>query len=125
MDLDRFQNVRWVAGGREYPWLDCYGVINEVRAVLGLSLWPEYAGITKEDGGLAGAAAEHARSAATCAPEPGAVAFCYEGSAVAHVAVVIEQDGRLCALECNPGRHVTVLPLSRFCRRFVRVEFYS
>ena len=41
-----------------------------------------------------------------------------------HVAVVVEADGVLQVLECNSGSNVRLTPLPRFCRRFVRVEFY-
>lgn len=125
MDLDRFRDVRWVQGGRQWPELDCYGVVNEVRRALGLAEWPEYSGVTREDDGLARAAGAIAARQAPCSADAGAVAFCYEGSAVAHVAVLVMQDGRLHALECNPGRNVTILPLARLLRRFVRVEFYT
>lgn len=123
IDLEKYLDVVWVSGGRQFPELDCYGVVNEVRRDLGLVPWDEYPGATRDDlAELAQAATlQHAGSDLV----EGAVAFCYEGSVVTHVAVLLEVDGRMCALECNEDRNVTVLPMSRFERRFNRVEYYA
>lgn len=123
IDLEKYLDVVWVSGGRQFPELDCYGVVNEVRRDLGLPLWDEHAGATRDDlPELARAAAtEHAGSDLV----EGAVAFCYEGSMVTHVAVLVEVDGRMCTLECNEAHNVTVLPVSRFERRFNKVEYYA
>lgn len=123
IDLEKYLDVVWVSGGRQFPELDCYGVVNEVRRDLGLAPWDEYPGATREDlPELATAAAlQHAGSDLV----EGAVAFCYAGSVVTHVAVLVVVEGRMSALECNDGRNVTVLPVARFERRFNRVEYYS
>jgi hypothetical protein len=123
IDLEKYLDVVWVSGGRQFPELDCYGVVNEVRRDLGLPPWDEYPGATRDDlAELAQAATlQHAGSDLV----EGAVAFCYEGSVVTHVAVLVEVDGRMCTLECNEDRNVTVLPVSRFERRFNRVEYYA
>ncbi|EMV5797349.1 nitrite transporter, partial [Escherichia coli] len=42
-----------------------------------------------------------------------------------HVGVVVEINGQLHVAECNPGMNVTFLPVSRFKRRFVKVEFWK
>ncbi|EFO3132952.1 formate/nitrite family of transporter [Escherichia coli] len=52
-------------------------------------------------------------------------AACYSGSTVTHVGVVVEINGQLHVAECNPGMNVTFLPVSRFKRRFVKVEFWK
>lgn len=123
IDLEKYLDVVWVSGGRVFPELDCYGVVNEVRRDLGLPSWDEYPGATREElPELARQATlEHAGSDLV----EGAVAFCYEGSLVTHVAVLVQVDGRMCALECNDGRNVTVLAVSRFEKRFHRVEYYA
>jgi len=123
IDLEKYLDVVWVSGGRQFPELDCYGVVNEVRRDLGLPPWDEHPGATREDlPELATAAAlQHAGSDLV----EGAVAFCYAGSVVTHVAVLVDVEGRMSALECNDGRNVTVLPVGRFERRFNRVEYYS
>ncbi|HFZ1038261.1 nitrite transporter, partial [Klebsiella quasipneumoniae] len=50
---------------------------------------------------------------------------CYSGSTVSHVGIVVMLDNQLQVAECNPGSGVTFLPLSRFIRRFNRVEFWQ
>ena len=49
---DKYRSVTWLKGGRVYPQLDCFGIVNEIRSDLGLPLWPDFAGVTKDDGGL-------------------------------------------------------------------------
>lgn len=49
---DKYLSVTWLKGGRSWPDLDCFGIVNEIRRDLGLPLWPDFAGVTKDDGGL-------------------------------------------------------------------------
>ncbi|STW02512.1 nitrite transporter [Klebsiella pneumoniae] len=49
---DKYRSVTWLKGGRVYPQLDCFGIVNEIRRDLGLPEWPDFAGVTKEGGGL-------------------------------------------------------------------------
>jgi len=92
---DKYRSVEWQKGGRAYPALDCFGIVNEIRRDLGLAPWPDFAGVTKDDNGLD----REARGLMTGLSR--------------------------CAAECNPRTNVTFLPLSRFARRFVRVEYYQ
>ncbi|MGC5620421.1 hypothetical protein [Enterococcus faecalis] len=123
-DMNKYLDGRYVEGGRVWPEIDCYGIVLEVRRDLGLPDWPEWAGVTKAGNGLHHAGMQQAREVEPCEPQAGAVAACYSGSLLTHVAVVVDCDGLLHALECNPRRNVTCLPLRRFERRFVRVEYY-
>ncbi|MFK3846602.1 hypothetical protein [Stenotrophomonas sp. NPDC078853] len=122
-EIDKYLDVVWVAGGRAFPELDCYGVVQEVRRDLGLEPWPEYAGATRVELPDLAVAAAAERPGSDLAD--GAVAFCYEGSMVTHVAVLVTIDGRQCALECSEAHNVTVLPLGRFERRYTSVEYYG
>ncbi|OJH86087.1 nitrite transporter [Serratia marcescens] len=121
---DKYRCVVWRKGARAYPQLDCFGIVNEVRRDLGLPAWPDFAGVTKDDHGLDREARKLMCELERCEPQPGAGAACYTGSVVTHVGVVVELDGALCVAECNPGRNVTFLPLARFCRPYLRVEFF-
>lgn len=112
-------------GGRVYPDLDCFGIVNEVRKDLGLPLWPDFSGVTKDDGGLDREAVKLMRSLEECEPCVGAGVACYSGSTVTHVGVVVDINGQLHVAECNPGINVTFLPVVRFKRRFVKVEFWK
>jgi hypothetical protein len=33
---DKYRSVEWQKGGRAYPALDCFGIVNEIRRDLGL-----------------------------------------------------------------------------------------
>jgi len=124
-DPDKYRSVIWLKGGRAYPELDCFGIVNEIRSDLNLPLWPEFSGITKDDNGLDREARGLMSELTRCEPAPGAGIACYSGGIVTHVAIVVDIGGALYAAECNPKSNVTFLPLSRFERRFVKVEYYQ
>lgn len=125
INIDKYRSVEWQKGGRVFPKLDCFGIVNEVRRDLGLAPWPEFHGVTKDDNGLDREAKALMHQLTVCAPVNGAGIACYSASMVTHVAVVIELYGILHAIECNPKNNVTITPLSRFARRFVKVEYYQ
>lgn len=122
---EKYRSVTWLKGGRVYPQLDCFGIVNEIRADLALPLWPDFAGVTKDGGGLDREARKLMLSLKRCDPCEGAGVACYSGSTVTHVGIVVKLDNQLQVAECNPGTHVTFLPLARFVRRFNRVEFWQ
>ncbi|MCG8709276.1 nitrite transporter [Brenneria sp. 4F2] len=124
-NIDKYRSVVWQKGGRTYPNLDCFGIVNEIRRDLGLLAWPEFNGVTKDDGGLNREAKKLMRGLSRCSPEPGAGIACYRAGIVTHVGIVVDIDCELNAIECNPGANVTVLPLHRFERRFMKVEYYK
>lgn len=124
-DPDKYRSVTWLKGGRVYPQLDCFGIVNEIRRDLDLPLWPEFNGVTKDDGGLDREARKLMEGLQRCEPCEGAGIACYSGSVVTHVAIVVNMGGILHAAECNPRSNVTFLPLARFSKRFVRVEYYQ
>lgn len=124
-DPDKYRSVTWLKGGRVYPELDCFGIVNEIRRDLGLSEWPDFAGVTKDGGGLDREARKLMLSLERCEPFEGAGVACYSGSAVTHVGIVVNIAGVLHVAESNPNTNVTFLPLSRFKRRFVKVEFWK
>ncbi|MGT3970103.1 nitrite transporter, partial [Klebsiella grimontii] len=121
---DKYRSVKWQKGGRAYPLLDCFGIVNEIRSDLGLPEWPDFAGVTKDGGGLDREARKLMLSLKRCDPCEGAGVACYSGSTVSHVGIVVMLDNQLQVAECNPGSGVTFLPLARFIRRFNRVEFW-
>ncbi len=121
---EKYLSVKWLKGGRAYPELDCFGIVNEIRADLGLPLWPDFAGVTKDGGGLDREARKLMLSLERCEPCEGAGVACYSGSVVTHVGIVVWLDNQLHVAECNHGTNVTFLPLNRFIRRFYRVEFW-
>ncbi|CAM3408206.1 nitrite transporter [Rouxiella silvae] len=122
---DKYLSVTWLKGGRSYPELDCYGVITEIRRDLGLPAWPDFAGVTKDGDGLDKEARGFMQDLTACTPHEGAGVACYAGSLVTHVGIVVLLNGELFVAECNPKSNVTFLPLVRFQRRFIKVEFWQ
>lgn len=122
---DKYLSVKWLKGGRAYPELDCFGIVNEIRKDIGLPLWPEFSGVTKDGGGLDREARKLMLTLKRCEPREGAGVACYSGSTVTHVGIVVDIGGQLHVAECNPDSNVTFLPLSRFKRRFIKVEFWQ
>ena len=124
LNIDKYLSVRWQMGGRSYPVLDCYGVVHEVRRDLGLPEWPAFEGVIKENGEMDAACQGFRNNVVRCDPCPGAVAACYNGALIGHLAVVVELYGMLHVMECNPRRNVTIMPLARFARQYLKVEYY-
>jgi len=124
-DIDKYLSVRWQMGGRVFPVLDCYGVIHEVRRDLGLPEWPVFEGVINEGCQMNDAADTFRQNVEECQPECGAVAACYTAGLITHLGIVVEVDGALLVLECNPRRNVTLLPVPRFIRQYAKVEFYK
>jgi hypothetical protein len=125
LDIDKYRSVTWQMGGRAFPVLDCYGIVHEVRKDLGLPEWPAFEGIIKEGDEMDKAAKNFSRNVKACMPGPGVVAACYKAGMITHVAVIVDIDGQLHAIESNPKTNVTILPLRRFERKFVKVEYYQ
>lgn len=124
-DPEKYRSVTWLKGGRAFPELDCFGIVNEIRRDLNLPLWPEFTGVTKDDNGLDREARGLMSELRRCEPCSGAGIACFSGSTVTHVGIVVEIEGTLYAAECNPKTNVSFLPLARFQRRFVKVEYYQ
>ncbi|MCL7481761.1 nitrite transporter, partial [Klebsiella pneumoniae] len=76
---DKYRSVTWLKGGRVYPQLDCFGIVNEIRRDLNLPVWPDFAGVTKDDGGLDREARRMMLTLERCEPCEGAGVACYSG----------------------------------------------
>ncbi|KDF23579.1 hypothetical protein AF48_01888 [Klebsiella aerogenes MGH 62] len=90
---DKYLSVTWLKGGRVYPQLDCFGIVNEIRRDLGLPEWPDFAGVTKDGGGLDKEARKLMLKLERCEPCVGAGVACYSGTMVTHVGIVVELNG--------------------------------
>jgi len=122
---DKYLTVKWQMGGRVFPILDCYGLVHEVRKDLGLPHWPLFESVIKEDKKMGEFCDEFKREITPCQPQSGAVAACYSGGVISHLGVVVLINGELQVAESNPHRNITFMPLSRFTRRFQKVEYYT
>ena len=125
-----YRDVRYRDGGRGeqeagHRWCDCYGFARLVRADLGLSLLPAYAGIDPLDKRRAARAFDElAGGLVPCEPEPGALVLAYRGRLAIHCGVVYPLEGRLGVIECDAGIHVRWQTLRRFGAAFTRLECY-
>jgi len=122
---DKYLSVIWQMGGRVFPVLDCYGVVREVRRDLGLPDWPVFEGVINQGCQMNDTYKLFVNSIEKCMPEEGAVAACYTAGLVTHLGIAVTVNGVLHILEANPKRNVTILPLARFLRQYVKVEFYK
>lgn len=122
--MDKYLQGRWVEGGRDWPLVDCYGLVLEVRRDFGFPDWPEWGHARRGDGSMHEVGSEFVRTLEPCEPAPGVLVACYTGSLMTHVAVVVDDNGILSGLEINEGTGVTCRPLRRLHRLFVKVEYY-
>lgn len=108
------------------PEFDCWGLARWVRfAQCGKRLLPSWGHVRNTMPRVfTRAYRAEAASMEECAPEAGAVAVVYRGALVVHVAVVIEVDGRLAALEINQGTGVRWRRIADFEAPYLRVAYY-
>ena len=121
IDIDKYLAVTWREAGRVYPNLDCFGTANEIRRDLNLEPWPDFAGVSTIDS----EALKFMSSLELCEPREGVGIACYSGSMVIHVAIVVNINGILHAAECRSDSGVLFIPLPRFERRYLKVEYYQ
>lgn len=108
------------------PEYDCWGLAREVRHIhCGKRLMPSWGHVRNTSPRLF-TRAYRAEAAAMdeCAPEVGAVAVVYKGAIVVHVAVVVEVEGRLAALEINQGTGARWRRIADFESPYLRVAYY-
>lgn len=122
INQDEYLKIKWVEGGRKFPELDCYGLVNKVREDLGLELWPDFEGVGKD--GLDYHMREFLRQRIEARPVPGAMVLVYKGKLVNHVGVIVELEKELYVAESNPRRNVSFTPLSRFIRQNPKLDFW-
>ncbi len=125
VDLSKYEKGEYADDGREWPRVDCYGLVLEVRRDMGLPQWPEWDKTRKDDGGMARVGREWLPSLRPSEPAPGAMVVCYSGSFVEHCGVIVDVGGMLEVLDIRFDGGVKCLPLSRFRRAFTRVEYYT
>ncbi|MCQ5167662.1 hypothetical protein NE645_17035, partial [Roseburia hominis] len=67
---------------------------------------------------------EEAKNMQQCEPENGAIAAVFRGSLCIHVAVIIEVDNELHALEINPKKGARLMRIPDFESQYLRVAYY-
>lgn len=115
------ERARYLEGGRQWPHVDCYGIVLHVRSLLGMPALPELGharrGVNMNEIGTA-----QAQAMVACGPEDGVVAACYDGAGLMiHTGVCYAGE----VIECNPRRNASRVLVHKFIKRFHRVEFYK
>ena len=125
--ITRWLSTTYLDGGRDYPAVDCWGLVRVARVDLGypeLPAWgPVKATHKKSMTRLFGDAIPDLMTETS--PKHGAVAFCFHGSVCAHVGVVVIIDGRLAVVDTNSSTGPRWMWLADFERNFTRVVYYS
>lgn len=124
--INRYMMARYKEGGRG-PWeWDCWGLVRHIRHEhFGLRLLASFGDIRKTDARKCTRAYESEISIMEeCSPEPGAIAGVLHGALCTHVAVVVEVDGRMSALEINHKTGVRRLSIPEFERVYLKVKYY-
>lgn len=122
--IEKYRHVPYLSGGRTMDGLDCWGLVRFVREDMTGQVLPEFGGVVDRRR-MTKLAPEVKAVLSPCDPKEGAIAFAYRGRICVHVAIIVQADGRLWALETNEKPGVSLVGLRRFESRFVRVEFYD
>jgi len=125
--ITRWLSTTYLDGGRDYPAVDCWGLVRVARMDLGYPELPAWGPVK----------ATHKKSMtrlyereipsllSPCEPQHGAVAFCFHGSVCAHAGLVVMIEGRLAAVDINSETGARWQWLTNFERNFTRVEYYT
>lgn len=106
--------------------LDCWGLALCVRRDLGLPELPDDPEAVRGNGPAVSAQFSGISEAMIPGePKPGSLAAVFKGSLFVHVGVVIFADGRLWAVETNPGAGVIMRRLPDFVASYYKVIFYN
>lgn len=124
--IDRYLLARYEDGGRDWPLLDCWGLLRLARHELfGLPLLNSLGDVRRYS------ARNNQRfyrdqiaHLVPCEPEPGAIAAAFRGELCVHVGLVVRREGRLQVLEINPVSHARTTRLGEFSGNYTKVIFY-
>lgn len=116
----------YVDGGREIGALDCYGLARLVRhRHCGKRLLPSFGTIRNtQPKEFTKAYQQESSNMEECPPEHGAIAAVFRGPLCIHVAVIIELENGLHALEINPKKGARLMRVSDFESQYLRVIYY-
>lgn len=125
--VNHYLAAPYVDGARGPVEYDCWGLVREVRNLYcGKSLLPSW-GHVRNDHAREFTRAYEAESAKLrkCGPEHGAIASAFKGRICHHVAVIVELDGQLYALEMTAGIGARILRVSDFERQYLKVDYHN
>lgn len=125
--VDHYLNATYEDGARGPDRYDCYGLAREVRHLqYGCRLLPELGHIRNTmPREFTRAYAKESADMRECKPEPGAIAAVFRGILCVHVAVVVEIEDRLAALEINQRTGARWMRIPDFERQYLTVKYYA
>lgn len=124
--IARWLSTTYQDGGREFPLVDCWGLVRVARADLGYPELPAWGAIAATDKrGMTKAYGASVGDWEQVPAQHGAIAFCFRGSLCIHVGIVVAVDGRLAVVDTNSSTGPRWMWLTDFERNFSRVVYYS
>jgi len=123
IDLSTYLSAHYVDCGRELPGIDCWGLVLLVRRDLGLAELPTYSISGKDPKSFTLAYRQQRERMEVCDAEVGAVAAAFRGSLCLHVAVVVEIENRLAALEITESG-ARWMRIAAFEQKYPKVIYY-
>lgn len=125
--LDKYLSSSYRDGGRELPFVDCYGLVRLVRdEVFGKADLPSFGHVRNTMPAEFTRCVRHAAlDFGECRPEPGAIATVWRGRICVHIAIVVEIDGRLAVLDTGSKTGPSWSSVPRFEARFAKVIYFN
>lgn len=125
--LKPYFEARYESGGRGPEVYDCWGLVRAVRhEVFGLPLLPSWGSIHADDKrSLTEACLQEAKAFRAGPPQVASIATIWRGALCIHVAIVVEINGRLAALETGRSIGTRWMYLPDFEAQFLKVVYYS
>lgn len=113
-------------GARGPDRYDCFGLVREVlHDRCGWRLMPEFGSLRHDSPKkMTEACRDTVAGMTICEPAHGVLACCFRGVLMLHVAVIIELDGSLAALEINPKQGARWSRIADFERQHNKVIYY-
>lgn len=125
INFRRYRRWQYEDGARGPVFIDCWGLVREVRHDLGYPWLPSFAECRNTDPrGFTRAYEQQAKSMQAGDAEQGSIAAAFRGRICIHVGIVVAIDDRLMVLDINPGRGVGVESLPDFEARYAEVLYY-
>lgn len=125
--IDKYLASQYRDGGRELPFVDCYGLVRLARSErFGKDDLPSFGHVRNTmPAEFTRCVKQAAESFAECEPQPGAVATVWRGRICVHIAIVVEIDGRLAVLDTGSKTGPGWSSVPRFEARFAKVVYYN
>ena len=124
--VNRYLLAQYEDGSRGPLRYDCWGLAREVlHQQYGWPLMPSWGSLRNTSPRLMTAAQRRTTAELEqCQPRAGVLACVFRGALMVHVAVIIDADGALSALEINPRSGCRILRLQEFERHYLKVVYF-